>query len=80
MKKNKYIELLSYLTLVTHIGWIMSISILVGFLIGYFIYQKTELKIIFILFIIIGIIAGFYNVYKLIWRKINKDDENFDIP
>lgn len=80
MKKNKYIDILSYLTLVTHIGWLMVISIFVGFLIGYFIYIKTEIKIFFIIFIVLGIISGFYNVYKLIWRKIKENEENIDIP
>jgi len=60
----------SHLGLVTQIGALIIASALIGLLIGLFIDKKTGSKGIFaVIFLIFGIIGGFYNAYKEIMRR-----------
>jgi F0F1-type ATP synthase assembly protein I len=71
-KYKKLAEVLKLSTMVSNIGFTMVGCILTGFAIGFFIekyfFQKNA--IIVVLFTILGVIAGFVNVYKFIDRKI----------
>ena len=67
MKLNK--EILKYLSLLGNLGFIVMSNILVSI----FLYKLYERffgfnSLIFIIFILFGIISAFYNIYKLIMK------------
>ena len=64
-------EILKHLTLITELGLTMVSTILVGFALGYFIDKHAgQFPVWTIVFLLLGIIAGFWSVYKLIMSKI----------
>lgn len=77
---------LKYLTLITQIGLDMVTTILFGCFIGYLLDKlfKIENKIFFTIFMILGVISGFYALYKnmskIIERKdkIKKEGDNYE--
>ncbi len=67
MKINK--EMLKYISLLGNLGFIIMSNILVSV----FLYKLYERifgfnSLVFIIFIIFGIISAFYNIYKLIMK------------
>lgn len=67
MKKN---NLIYYFSLVTQLGLTIISTILVGLFIGIFLDRSLKTNGVFlILFVLMGIIAGFYNVYKQILKQ-----------
>ncbi|WFD10602.1 AtpZ/AtpI family protein [Tepidibacter hydrothermalis] len=72
-KKNKWLEALTYLGLVSQIGVYMVVPILVcGFLGGVIDRKFNTGHVFFIIFIVLGIGAGFINAYKLSISVIKK--------
>ncbi|WP_099190051.1 AtpZ/AtpI family protein [Tepidibacter mesophilus] len=73
-KKNKWVEALVYLSLVSQIGIYMVVPIIVCGFLGGLIDRKfnTKTPIFFIILIIIGIGAGFVNAYKISISVIKK--------
>lgn len=71
MKEESPFEWLYYLTLVTQLGFVVVVTILVGFGIGYFIDKKTDTSPVFtVIFLVIGIAGGLFNAYQMIMRKL----------
>jgi F0F1-type ATP synthase assembly protein I len=69
MKDAGYGELTRYLGLVTQVGLTMLVSIGVGFGIGWFLDHKLATGGLFlIIFILLGVGAGFWSVYRLIMK------------
>jgi len=69
MKGTGYGELARYLGLVTQVGLTMLVSIGVGFGIGWFLDHKLATGGLFlVIFILLGIGAGFWSVYRLIMK------------
>lgn len=68
--KKEYNEIMYYISLLGYLGFVMVFNIFF-FVIIYKILEKFFISsnILFIIFIIIGIFSGFYNVYKLIMKK-----------
>ncbi|MFH1644908.1 MAG: AtpZ/AtpI family protein [Candidatus Omnitrophota bacterium] len=67
MKKN---NLIYYFSLVTQIGLTVISCILVGLFMGIFLDRNFKTKGVFlVLFVLMGVVAGFYNVYKQILKK-----------
>jgi len=68
MKKRN--EILYNLSLLTQVGLVMAFSVIFGVAV-YKIIEKFvgENIFLFILLIILGVIGGFYNVYRLIIKK-----------
>jgi len=72
-KKNKWLEALAYLSLVSQIGIYMVVPILVcGFFGGVIDRRFNTGHIFFIILIVIGIGAGFVNAYRLSISVIKK--------
>ena len=67
MKLNK--EILKYLSLLGNLGFIVMSNILVSIFL-YKVYERfcAFNSLIFIIFILFGIISAFYNIYKLIMK------------
>ena len=67
MKLNK--EILKYLSLLGNLGFIVMSNILVSIFL-YKVYERFFVfnSLIFIIFILFGIISAFYNIYKLIMK------------
>lgn len=68
---------LKYLTLITQLGLDMISAILLGCFIGYILDKifKINSGIFFTIFMILGIISGFYNMYKNMNRIIKEKDK-----
>lgn len=68
--KKEYSEIMYYISLLGYLGFVMVFNIFF-FVIIYKVLEKFffSSSILFIVFIIIGIFSGFYNVYKLIMKK-----------
>ncbi|MCK8824588.1 AtpZ/AtpI family protein [Fuchsiella alkaliacetigena] len=67
LSKEDLKEILKMLTLVSQIGLIMIISIGIGFFGGRFIDRALGFEFVFTgLFIVLGIGAGFWNIYRSI--------------
>jgi ATP synthase protein I len=63
--------------LVTQLGLSMALSILFCFAIGYYLDKWLNTKGLFILiFIILGVLGGGYNAYRLIMETMNLDEKN----
>jgi F0F1-type ATP synthase assembly protein I len=77
-KKDK--NVLKYITLMGQIGAVMVSSILIFFLIFYFLGKKFHFEALAIpLGVLLGLFGGFYSVYKLLknfFEKNNDDDNN----
>jgi len=59
-----------YFALVTQVGLTIVFSVLIGLFIGIFLDRAFKTKGIFlVIFVIMGVIGGFYNVYKQILKK-----------
>ncbi|MBT3261351.1 hypothetical protein HOC37_05415 [bacterium] len=76
MNKNidqkKPMELAEYFTLITQLGLVMISQIFIFFFLGLFLVKKFHLPNIFILlFVLVGIISGFYFTYALIRKAID---------
>ncbi|MBU1863278.1 MAG: AtpZ/AtpI family protein [Candidatus Omnitrophica bacterium] len=64
-------EIFKHIGLVTELGLTMVSTILVGFGIGFFIDKKAgHFPLWTIVGLLVGIISGFWSVYKLIMSKI----------
>jgi len=69
-------EIFYYLGLVTQLGLTVVCSILIGFSLGYFLDKKLGAGgLILVLFILIGVGAGFFSAYRLIMHKERKEEE-----
>ncbi|MEJ6951279.1 AtpZ/AtpI family protein [Natronospora cellulosivora (SeqCode)] len=66
---NAYKEIFHALGLIAHLGITMLVNIGLGFFFGYFMDNLLGREIVFkIIGIIIGVLAGFYSIYKLLSR------------
>lgn len=66
MKKQNRQEVYKSLALISQIGINMVVSIFIGFIIGKFLDNKLGTQWIFsIIFLIIGTVAGFINLFKI---------------
>lgn len=75
MSNNK-LSIMKSLSLLTHIGIVMIIPIFGGVYIGNLIDKKLNTNHIFMfVFIIVGVVAGFMNVYKAIMKETERDKE-----
>lgn len=64
-------NIFKYLHLIAQLGWMMISSILIGFAIGYGIDLKCHSSPIWtFIFLVIGIAAGFWSVYKVIAKRV----------
>jgi ATP synthase protein I len=68
---KKYIKLLA---IVSTMGISMALAIVIGIFIGYYLdkWFKTKYPYFFIIFMLLGIIAGFRNIY-VIMKRTEKD-------
>jgi len=72
-KKNKWLEALTYLGLVSQLGVYMVVPILIcGFLGGVIDRKFNTGHVFFIILIVIGIGAGFVNAYRISISVIKK--------
>jgi len=72
-KKNKWLEALTYLGLVSQLGVYMVVPILIcGFLGGVIDRKFNTAPIFFVILIILGIGAGFVNTYRIAISVIKK--------
>lgn len=70
---NKKMESFKALMLVTQIGLLLITTILIFLIIGYWIDVLLKQQILFkLVFLIIGVLIGFFNVYKLVMSTIKK--------
>ena len=68
---NPNTEIIKHLSMVTELGLTMICTIFVGFGIGFFIDKKTGHEpLCTIIFLLLGVISGFWTVYKMIMKKI----------
>ncbi len=73
MKNKDYKDIFQNLTLITQVGLSVITPIMLGVFLGQFIDKKVGTNGIFsIIFIIVGVGAGFLNIFKLAGRKGNK--------
>ncbi|KXS45323.1 MULTISPECIES: AtpZ/AtpI family protein [unclassified Candidatus Frackibacter] len=74
LNKEDVKSILKMLSMVSQLGLIMVASIGIGFFIGRFIDGFLDLNFIFTaIFTILGVIAGFWNIYKSIDFIFNKE-------
>jgi ATP synthase protein I len=68
---KKYIKLLA---MVSTMGLSMALAIVIGILIGYYLdkWLNTKYPWFFLIFMILGIVAGFRNIY-VIMKRMEKD-------
>jgi ATP synthase protein I len=67
ISKEDMKEILKMLSMVSQIGLIMVASIVIGFFIGKFIDSFLGFSFIFTaIFTLLGVVAGFWNIYKSI--------------
>lgn len=63
--------ILTDISMISQLGFMMVSSILLGFAIGYFCDAKFQTSPLFTLvFLVVGIVAGFWSVYKMIIKRI----------
>ena len=82
-KKDSYDDLkevLKFLPLVTQIGLTIVGALGISLIIGYYLDKYLNTRPLFlIIFLFVGLISGFYNVYvsvnKLLDKKIDKDEK-----
>ena len=78
-QKESARKALRMMVLILQLGITMMTSILLTGLIGWFIVQKTGKPIIFPLFLIVGIMAGFRSCYQVIIRFTSlKNPEGYE--
>ncbi len=76
MKKKKW---LTTFLLIDQIGITMVVSILVSLFIGIFLDKITGLSPLFlVIFILLGVGAGFRNIYRMIDKEIKRGEEEKD--
>lgn len=76
---DKRLQALKYLSLVTQIGFTMSVPIVLSLIFGNWLDEKIGTSPLFlILFMLIGVYTGFRNSYQLIMKqyKDRKKDNN----
>ena len=81
MNERKEINtIFRYLTLISQLGLIMATSVVVCFLLGFILDKKLGTNGLFItIFVLIGVLGGFWSVYKLIIKShLIEDDEDDD--
>ncbi len=72
MKKGN-IKILQTLSLLSYIGVVMFVPIIAAVYIGNFLDKLFKTRYIFLLIcIIIGVLSGFLNVYKIVMKDIQK--------
>ena len=72
-KLKETTETFRLLSIVSNIGFVMVGCIITGFFIGFAINKyllDSKNMIVILIFTLLGVISGFYNVYKLIMNKI----------
>lgn len=71
--KNDRAKILQNLSLLSYIGLMMVVPIVGAVYLGNFLDKKLETGNIFLMiFILLGIAAGFLNVYKILMKDIKK--------
>lgn len=74
LNKEDLREILKMLSMVSQLGIIMVVSIIIGFFIGRFIDDFLQLTFVFTaIFTILGVLAGFWNVYRTIDSIFDKE-------
>jgi len=72
MSNNKF-SVFKGLSLITHLGLVMTIPIFGGVMLGNFLDKKLHTNNVFLLIlVIIGVVSGFINVYKIVMSDIKK--------
>lgn len=75
--QGNYVKILKNFSLLTHIGIMMILPIIVAVYLGNLLDDKLGTGHIFmLLFIIIGVIAGFRNVYKIVMKDISNSEKS----
>lgn len=73
MSNNKF-PVFKGVALLTHIGLLMVLPIFMGVYIGNFLDNKLNMGNFFLLaFILVGVVVGFLNVYKVIMKDIKRN-------
>ena len=68
---GEHTDIMKHLTLITELGLTMVCTIMVGFGIGYLIDKKSgHFPVWTITCLLLGIVSGFWSVYKIIMRHI----------
>lgn len=70
-KRKKEKNPLRMLVLISQIGITMMVPIFFCAWIGYYISRKTGIDILFLIFIVLGILAGFRSCYQIICRFVS---------
>ena len=71
--KNEKIKILQNLSLLSYIGIMMLVPIIGAVYLGNFLDKKLETGHIFLMiFIPIGVVSGFLNIYKIIMKDIKR--------
>ena len=74
---KKYGQLGQYFVLLMRLGFIMIISIMVFFFLGFYLEKHFPSKgLILILFTLLGVAAGFYLLFKEINKALDKESRN----
>jgi len=69
MKDTGYRGFVRYLGLVTQVGLTMLLWIGAGFVVGFFLDRKLATQGLFlVIFIVLGVLGGFWSVYRLIMK------------
>ncbi len=70
---NKNYKMYENLAFLTHVGLMMVIPIFLGVFFGNYLDEKFQTGSIFLLiFIIIGVLSAFLNIYKVAMKRIDK--------
>lgn len=76
MMSNNRFSIYKGLALITHIGLQMVIPIIGAVFLGHYIDERMQTGNIFlIIFILLGVIIGFLNVYKLVMQDIKRSNK-----
>ncbi|MFW6034638.1 MAG: AtpZ/AtpI family protein [Halothermotrichaceae bacterium] len=76
MKREDYNKVFRALGMITYLGLVMVANLAVGFFIGYLLDYYLPTGFIFrFIGLMVGIVSGFYYVYKLIIRIIGDNDD-----
>jgi len=72
---NDWNKILQYVGVTMQLGFTLGSTIVIFFLIGFFLDNKVGGKgLVLFVFIILGVISGFYQAYKLIGKITTEDD------